>query len=109
MTNQPRSVDPWIAFQQVAAAGTAPTSLAGYSQTNLADFTLDIYNGIYGYVAKVGTIKTPTGYGVSWSTQLNLKTPIINGGALVTVFAPKWNSVNTTYYVGYVCAGVPVN
>jgi hypothetical protein len=50
-------------------------------------------------VAKVGTIKTPTGYGISWSTQLNLNTSVTIGGIVLQMFAPKWSSVYPSYSV----------
>jgi hypothetical protein len=67
------AVDPWVNFQKVAKKTTPPTDISGYAQTRLIDFEREPYIYTDGFVAKVGTIKTPTGYGVSWSTQLNTK------------------------------------
>ncbi len=73
---QPAAVDPWIAFQKVANQTTPPTDISRHAQTRLIDYEIHPYNtnegtDSYGWVAKVGTIKTPTGYGVSWSNQVN--------------------------------------
>ena len=65
--SQPVAVNPWIAFQEVAQKTTPPTDISGYKQTKIIDFERVAFNGVFGCVAKVGTIKTPTGYGVSWS------------------------------------------
>jgi hypothetical protein len=65
--SQPAAVNPWIAFQEVAQKTTPPTDISGYKQTKIIDFERVAFNGVFGCVAKVGTIKTPTGYGVSWS------------------------------------------
>ena len=69
--SQPNAIDPWLNFQNKAKA--TETDISGYAQTSLIDFERSAFNGVYGCVTKVGTIKTPTGYGVSWSTQLNTK------------------------------------
>ena len=81
--NQTDAVDPWIAFQKVAKKTTPPTDISGYYQTRLVDYEMVSFyewgRGIYGWVAKVGTIKTPTGYGVSWSNQVNSKDSFEDG------------------------------
>ena len=90
--SQPAAVDPWIAFQKFAKKTTPPTDISGFSQTRLIDFEKVAYNGKFGWVVKVGTIKTPTGYGVSWSNQVNTKESYEYGFQVAMVWAPMWNT-----------------
>ncbi len=68
--------------------------MKSYLQDELYDYELVRFTGSFGYVAKVGTLKIPNGYGINWSTQLNLRTPIVADGMFTTMFAAKWSTIN---------------
>ena len=98
---QTAAVDPWIAFQKVAKKTTPPTDISGYAQTRLIDFQLQPFFVAYGFVAKVGTIKTPTGYGVSWTTRFNTRDSLEYGFTVSIIWGAKWNTLKHTDYIKY--------